>query len=99
MANSVDPDQPRYSCRCDFRVLLIEGKGLSVKPARTFGTLANSAIPDQTRHLIRVSIVYLNYRKLRVNGNSLKFPLRTFSQPTLRDNRPAIAFIALILYS
>ena len=63
------------------------------------GTLANSADQDQTprsfrrrrtQRLIRISTVFLNYRKLRIKWNSLNLiPVRDHS-PSLhsRDNRP-----------
>ena len=67
------------------------------------GTLANSADPDRhlkTRHLIRVCTVCLNYGKLRVKWNSLKTPIKSFAQLSLRDNQPTSAVSAFIfLYS
>ena len=48
----------------------------------------------RTRRLIRVCTVYLNYRKFRAKWGPR---LGSFSQPTLRDNRPTRAVSTLIL--
>ena len=66
--------QPCYSCRCDLR-------GISVKPGLVhlgyWQTVQTQIRHRRMWHLIRVCTVCLNYRNLRVEGNSLKSPFRT----------------------
>ena len=60
------------------------------------GTLVNSADLDQTRRLIRVRTVCLNYRKLKVNESVLSHHSGRFYPFILRDNRSTSAVSALI---